>query len=422
MEPEWTYTDSQINIEGLVVAPDGSAVVAGTGKVLLLSQNGSVLAKEPYGEVVAMSRDGFTIVTGYSSVVSSTIYVFKIVKDPSGILSLKKQWESTLPDRINSLSISDNGARIAFSVGGTGIYVYDGKTGKRIGYSKEYSSIITMSGRGNAIAGISMVQGLKAYNPTGTIRKKYDIALPGEPAHLLMDTNGSVVVFNGGPHIIAFNLSSGTEAWERTSASDINMLAMMPSGKYFVAGTENGTVDYYDSNGNLNWTYYSNSGTGSGQAIEAVAMTRDGSKIIAGSSDGKIILLDSDGNLIWKFTTVRDPVRRVTIAADGSLAIAASETTIYAFSTGKQSSQPKSIKTTIKTTSPTVSSAPSSATSPEALTMTPGESISTQHSIIPVTPSITVTEYSIVRTAKQSLLEITAIAALIVTIFLVRSR
>jgi WD40 repeat protein len=398
IEPAWTFADGERKIEALAVAPDGFDVVAGMGRVVLLSQNGTVLAKEPYGDIVTQSRDGSSIVTAYPSTGSSTVYLFKKKTDASGNPTLQKIWEVTTPDEVVSFAVSDNGDRIAFSAGGSsGVHVYDGNTGNRTGYSNEYSSLISMSGNGNTIAGISTVNGLKLYNSSGKssegIIKKYDIPLSGQPNSFLMDTEGSIVVFNDDPYIIAFNLSEGAEFWKSKSSSDVNMLAMTPSGKYIVAGTKNGTIDYYDAKGNLTWTYYSNSGTGSGQAIKAVALTRSGSKIIAGSVDGKILLLDSAGNLLWIYNTGKDTIGKVAIAAEGSLAVAAGDTTIYAFSMGKQSSQSSQ--------------------------RTPRVTVSTQPSVVPETPTISMTEYSIIHTATPSPLEeMICLIALLITVFI----
>jgi WD40 repeat protein len=403
IEPTWTYTDSQVQIADLIVSPDGSAVVAGAGKVVLLSQNGTVLAKEPYGEILAQSRDGSTIVSGYSSVVSSTIYLFKVTKDAAGNPSLQKQWDAILPNRVDSFAVSDKGDRIAFSAGGMGVYVYDGKTGKSLGHSDEYSSIIAISGgRGNTIAGVSTVQGLKIYNPSGTLKKKYDSILAGEPRSLLLDTNGTFIVFNAGPYIIAFNTSKGAEEWKMRSVSDVTMLAMTPSGGHIVAVTTNGTIDLYDMKGNLNWTYFSNSGTGAGQAINAIAVTPNGSKIFAGSADGKLLFLDSAGALLWSYKTGKAPIQKVAIASDGSFAAAASDTFIYAFFTGEM-----------------VSDAMYTVNGIPVQTITPGASLtkvsdtpstwsnaqSTQHPVISEIPTVTLTEYSVIRKTTQSPLD-----------------
>jgi len=414
VEPAWTFTDGERELNGVAVAPDGSSVVVGTGKVVLLAKNGTLLANEPFGEIIAQSGDGSTIVSAYSSSVASTVYLFKKNKDASGHLFLQKIWENTLPDLISSIAISDKGDYIALSAVNKGITVYNGKTGKRLGYSDKYASRIAISARGLTIAGISPSQGLRVYNPQGMSTKKYDITLAGQPNNLLMDASGDKVVFNSGPQIIAFNLSDGSEYWKTRSSGDINKLAMTPTGSNIVAGIENGAIEFYDAEGNLKWTY-SNTGTGTRKAIRSVALTRDGSKIIAGSVDGKVILLDSDGNLTWMYDTAKDPVRLVAIAADGSLAVASTENTLYAFSTESRGTQPN--RKTTSTKIPTVTSEDSSVTSPE-IRSTPGVSISTQQKNIMETPTVTITEYSVIRKATQSPLgEMGCITALIILVF-----
>lgn len=425
VEPAWTFTDSERKFGDIAVAPDGSTVVAGMGRVVLLSQNGTVLAKEPYGEIVAESRDGSSIVSAYSSAGSSTVYLFRKKTDETGSPTLQKIWEATTPDRVVSFAVSDNSDRIAFSTGGgSGVYVYNGTTGNLIGHSNEYSSLVAISGDGNTIAGISAVQGLKVYNfsenflvnsrgdfmnissgelisnSSGDFIKKYIINLSGQPNSFLMDTEGSILVFNAGPNIIAFDISNGTEVWKRKSPSNVNMLAMNPSGSTIVAGTDNGTVDCYDAGGNLNWIYYSNSGTGSGEAIQAVAVARYGTKIVAGSVDGKILLLDSTGRLLWTYHTGKEKINKVAIAADGSLAIAAGDSTIFAFFTDKRSPQRV-----------TVSPQPS---------ISPQQTVSPQESVVRENLTINTTQYAIIRTVTQSPLEgIAGIAALLIVVFFI---
>lgn len=431
VEPAWTFSDENRKINDLAVAPDGSAVVVGMGRVVLLSRNGTVLAKEPYGDVLAQSRDGSTIATAYSSSDSSTVYLFEKQTAAGGYPILQKLWDTVTPDKVVSLAVSDNGERIALSSGGiSGVHVYAGKTGNRVGHSNEYSSLIAISGNGNTIAGISMVQGLKVYNFSGDFIidsrgdfmnissgefknnsrgnfvnistqdfiKKYDTTLSGQPNSFHMDTEGNIVVFNAGPQIIAFDVVKGAELWRRKSTSDVNMLAMTPSGNNIVAGNENGTIENYDSKGNLVWTFYSNSGTGNGQAIKAVSIARNGLKIVAGSVDGKILLLDSAGNLLWTYNTGKDTIRKVAIAADGSLAVAAGDVTLYAFPAVKQSTTRVPVST--------------------RLTVPTERSVIPQQPVVPETQTMNTTEYSVIRKATQSPAEtIIIITALMITAF-----
>jgi|WetSurMetagenome_2_1015567.scaffolds.fasta_scaffold20651_2 WD40 repeat protein len=422
IQPAWTYTEDQAKIEDLVVAPDGSAVVAGAGKVLLLSRNGTVLAKEPFGEIITQSRDGSTIISGYSSVVSTTVYLFKKITDINGNPSLQKQWEATQPNRVSSFAVSEMGDDVAFTNGGTGIYVYDGKNGDRTGYSDEYSSLIAMSAKGNIIAGISTDQGMKVYTSRGGLYQKYDITLAGQPKSFLMNDEGQVVVFDAGPQIIAFNVSNGSEIWKKRSSGDVNMLAMTPPGNLIAAGTENGAIELYDANGTLKWQYNTTSGEGSGHAIKAVALTREGSKIVAGSVDGNIFFLDSAGNLLWTYNTGNAPILKVAIAADGSLAASASENTIYSFDTRQQGTSLGGAVTSSTLPSRTFPSGISSTTIPDT-SDTPDLIRTTPRSAAPDTLTVTQTEYSVIRKATQSPLEgMTAIAALAVVLFLFVAR
>ena len=393
IEPAWTFSGENRKIEDIAVAPDGSAVVAAAGKVLLFSRDGTIFANEPFGDSLAQSQDGSSIVTAYSSTVASTVYLFKKKPGADGNQTLQKMWEAPQTDKVVSFAVSDNGDRIACSTGGKDVFVLDGDTGSRLGNDENFSSRIAISGRGTTIAGIAISQGLKLYNTKGGITKEYDFPLPGQTNSLLVDTDGSIIVFDTGLNIIALNVSNESDTWKRKTSSEVNMLAMTHAGDIIVAGTTNGTVDRYDRKGNSSWSYYSNSGTGSGQAVKAIALTQDASEIIAGSTDGKIILLDDTGTPQWIYTTKNEPIRRVAIAADGSLAVAASDNTIFAFSTGGPRIISKNPVTSIKTPLQTLTSRVRSTIS--SITR-------------PVTPTITMTEYSVIHKATQSPLDETA--------------
>lgn len=413
IEPAWKFSYGDREIGDIAVAPDGSTVVAAAGKVLLLSNNGTQLSNEPFGEIIAQSRDGSTIVSSYSSSVSSTVYLFKKKKDASGNYYLQKQWDATFPQKVLSFAVSDNGDRISFCTVSKGIYVYSGKTGKRLGYSDKFSSLIAISAKGGTISGISLAEGLRVFNYLGTTVKRYTVSMAGQPTSFLMNSNGDMVVFDAGPHIIAFNLKNGTEFWKVRSSGNVNTIDMIPSGSAIAVGTENGIIELYDTEGNLTWKYSHNS-----KAIRSVALTRDGSKIIAGSIDGKILLLDSAGNLSWSYDTQTDSIRQVAIAADGSLAVAAGENLLYAFSTTAQDVPTKGPGTPLKTSTPgnisgyTSAAAQETSNSPKFTSSTPRKTVSES-------PTVTMTEYSIVRKVTQSPVnEIICIAALIVVVFI----
>jgi outer membrane protein assembly factor BamB len=418
IEPTWTVGETGNTIESLVVAPDGSSVVAGAGKVLLFSQDGTLLAKEPFGELIIQTRDGSSIVTAYSSMYSSTIYLFKKVKGEGGKPTLQKVWETNQPDKAVSIAISDTGDRVASAAGGGGVYIFNGKTGSILWHNTtQYSALIAMAAKGSPIAGIFPGEGLKLYSSTLKFPKKFDISVTDTPKSFFVTANGGFAVFNDAQKVVAIGLGNGSELWKRRASGDVNMLAMTPEGDHIVAGTEIGTIDLYDAKGNLTWTYNSAIGTGNGQAIEAVAVTQDASRILAGSFDGKIILLDSAGNPLWIYNTTKDHIRHVAVAADGSLAVASGDNKLYAFSMGgvKSTAKAASFATPLPTTL-SISASPASSESP-GTTMTAPAMLQT---LVTKTPTATITEYSVVRTATKSPLPgITGIASLLIVLFLI---
>lgn len=401
IEPDWKYTDEKITIGDVVVSPDGSSVIAAAGKVLLLSRDGKILAKEPYGETIHQSGNGNIIVSSYSSVVASTMYVFKKTTDVTGIPVLKKQWEITLANKIDDLAVSGKGDRVALTAGGVGVHVYDGDSGNLLGHSDAYSSKIAMSERGNVIAGISFVEGLKLYTSKGALRKKFDVGLVGQTTYFLMGSDGNTVVFNTGPFIMAYNITSGSELWKKRTSGDVSMIAMTPPGNRIIAGTENGAVECYDSNGTLSWIYNSDNSSESGHAVTAVALSGDGSTIIAGTDDGKVLFLGPDGTILGSFDEGQDSIHHVAIASGGSLAVAAGDHTLIGFTSGLQNITTRETMTT----SPLISRTFPSAGYPVGQDVPPPvqtTAIRTPYRVtVPDTPSVTITEYSVIRKATK---------------------
>lgn len=402
IEPDWKFSDEKITIGNVVVSPDGSSVIAATGKVLLLSRDGTILAKEPYGEIISQSGNGNIIVSSYSSVVATTIYVFKKSTDGAGIPVLKKQWETTLANKIDDFAVSGKGDRIALTAGGVGVQVYEGDTGKLVGYSDAYSSQIALSERGNVIAGISFVEGLKIYTSRGALYKKLDVDLAGQTTDFLMGSNGNIVVFNTGPFIMAYNITSGSELWKKRSSGDVTMIAMTPSGNRIIAGTGNGAVECYDINGTLNWVYLIDNSTGSGHAVTAVALSGDGSDIIAGTDYGQVLFLGPDGNLLGLYDEGRHSIHHVAIASDGSLAVAAEEHRMIGFTSWLQNVTPTETMTKTPLITRTFPSAghPVGSEVPSSMETTMIQIPA--RNTVPDTPSVTITEYSVIRKATQS--------------------
>ena len=402
IEPDWKYSDEKITIGDIFISPDGSSVIAAAGKVLLLSRDGTILAKEPYGEIIAQSGNGNIIVSSYSSVVASTVYVFKKSRGSTGTPELKKQWEKTLANRIDDFAVSEKGDRIALVGGGLGVHLYDGESGNLVGFSDSYSSQIAMSDKGNVIAGISFTEGLKLYTSRGGLKKKFDVNLAGQTTDFLMGSDGNIVVFNTGPYLIAYNITGGSELWKKRSSGDIGMIAMTPSGNRIVAGTGNGAVECYDINGTLSWKYRIENSTESGHAVKSVAVTGDGSNIIAGTDDGKILFLGPDGNVLGIYDEGQHSIHHLAIANDSSLAVAAGDHVLLGFTSGLQNIT----QTEAMSKTPLVTRTFPSAGYPAG----PHDSSSIQTTTIytplrvtfPDTPSVTITEYSVIRKATQS--------------------
>jgi len=400
VEPTWTYLYKNGEIGDLIVSPDGSSVIAGAGKVLVFSKNGTLQATEPFGEVLAQTPDGSVIAAIYST----SVLVFGKTIDPTGNPILEKKWETSISEQLVSCSISDNGNRVAVGTFSGEVYIYEGTTGKLLGKSTESSSLIKISPSGTSIAGLSVNQGLKMYSGSnGKFYKQYDITLSELPKEFFITPNDNTFVYNDAQQVTAVSTSDGTQNWRTKATGDVNALVMTSIGDYIVAGTDSGSIDLYTITGNRSWTYQSKSGSGSGQGIEAVAVSSDASRILAGSFDGKIILLDKSGNALWTWNATGNHIWNVAIASDGSLAAAASDTTIYAFSTGGQNTRPTGAVSKSATPVQTSSSKASATSVPRTQgSAEPEKTALPEYTAISATPSVTQTEYSVIRTATQS--------------------
>ncbi len=74
------------------------------------------------------------------------------------------------------------------------------------------------------------------------------------------------------------------------------LVDMTPTGSYIAAGSWDGTIYLFDSNGKLLWNYVAP------EMILSISITPDGRYIVGGSVDS-VYLLKNDGSLLWKKVT-----------------------------------------------------------------------------------------------------------------------
>jgi len=386
-EPVWNYSQPGGEIGGLAISPKGDLIVAGAGKVLFFSRDGTLLAHEPFGSDVRMTGDGkYT-----ASVYSSTIYYFENPL-PSGSPDQQKViklWDFELSEQVSSFDMNRDGTLIAGQTLGKNLFVLNTKTRIARGNTKVADSLIKISG--GSIIGISSGK-IHTYSVSGNLSRTEDVTTNSAPRFLVIPS-GSSVVFSDGQAIRRVNIYNGTERWKRQVSGTVSALSITPGGSLIVAGTETGNIAGFDANGNLSWSYSSNPENRQSAGITCSAVSDKGETIAAGTADGKILFLDSLGELTGSYAA-REYIRHIAISADGSFIVAASDERLYAFSPGSSSSlpvvMPSQTGTPVKnTTTPSPAQPTQTAQSVQATTAAP-----------PLTELPTT--YSVIRTATQS--------------------
>ena len=332
-EPDWNYSQPDGEIGGLAVSPKGDLIVAGAGKVLFFSRDGTLLAQEPFGSDVRMTADGkYT-----ASVYSSTIYYFENPL-PAGSpdqQKVTKLWDFELSEQIYSFDMNRDGSLIAGQTLGKNLFVLNTKTRVARGNTKVTDSVIKISGGG--IIGISAGK-IHTYSTSGNLSRTEDVTTNSVPRFLVIPS-GSSVVFSDGQAIRRVNIYNGTERWKQQVSGAVSALSITPGGSLIVAGTETGNIAGFDADGNLSWSYSSNPENRQSAGITCSAVSDKGETIAAGTADGKILFLDSRGDLTGSYAA-REYIRHIAVSADGSVVAAASDEGLYVFSPGSSPSVP----------------------------------------------------------------------------------
>ena len=146
LEPAWNYSVPGAEIGGVAVSPKGDLIAVGAGKVHFFTRDGTLLAKEAYGNDVRMTSDGnYT-----ASVYFATVYYFKNPK-PGGSpdqQKVTKMWDKELSEQVSSFDMNRDGSLIAGQTIGKNLFVLNTKTRFTGGNTKVIDSVIKISGGG----------------------------------------------------------------------------------------------------------------------------------------------------------------------------------------------------------------------------------------------------------------------------------
>jgi WD40 repeat protein len=384
-EPDWNYSQPNGEIGGLAVSPKGDLIVAGAGKVLFFSRDGTLLAQEPFGSDVRMTADGKYTASFYSS----SIYYFENPL-PAGLPDqqiAKKLWDYELSEQISAFDMNRDGSLIAGQTLVRHLFVLNTRTRVARGNTRVSDSVIKISGAG--IIGVSAGE-IHTYSASANLSRTEDITANSAPRFLVVPS-GSSVVFSDGQAIRRVNIYNGTERWKQQGSGAVSALSVTPGGSLIIAGTETGNIAGFDADGNLSWTYSSNPENRQSAGITCSAVSDKGETVAAGTADGKILFLDSRGNLAGSYAA-REYIRHIAISADGSVAAAASDEELYVFSPGSFPSVPVAPSRTltgtpVRNTTPLPAQTQSDVPSLQATTTAPPTGLPTT---------------SVIRTATQS--------------------
>jgi len=395
IEPAWVYPLNGVEIGNIAVSSDGSTIVVAADQLLFFLKDGTLVKKEPYAQKVVLTPSGRYAVSSFADTLK--FYRSPITTGSPDPRELDKIWESSLPNLIHSIDMTDNGRTIVAATEGNGIYFITTETEKMVSNDTLSNTIIRISHDGSRIVGISADK-IRVYSSNAKVSKNYNPASILEPEFMFLSQTIPLMVYNDGKTIYWFDVNLGEELWQVTAPGYPTSLAMTPSGSFVIVGTENGNIVRYTDKGILNWSYSSNEETILAPGITALAVSKDGARVAAGSSDGKILILDGSGKLVGSYQA-KDPIMSMTISSDGSSVLAADETTIYAFTSGPSSApvsyyqfDPKNL------TQGSQNNSSQNMTTPRNLTINTSPAKTSAARTITELP----TTYSIIRTATQS--------------------
>ncbi|MDD1699924.1 MAG: PQQ-binding-like beta-propeller repeat protein, partial [Methanoregula sp.] len=254
--------------------------------------------------------------------------------------------------------------------------------------------MVKVSPDGSRIVGISQSE-VHSYTLAGLLTHTAALTTFSAPHTALLSLNGTFVIFNDGQAIRCVNSYNGTELWKGQVTGYVTSLSMNPAASAIIAGTETGNIAALNANGNLSWTYAANPEHRQASGITCTALSDNGATIAAGTADGRILFLNARGELTDSWTG-KEYIRYIAMSSDGSTIVAASDHTIYAFTSGA-SSRPQ----------PVTSTSPSGTTpAVQSVLTTVGTQVPVSTTLpmgtIPATITEIPTTWSVIPTATQS--------------------
>lgn len=333
-EPSWEYTAGGEHISSMALSENGSVVAAGTkeGHLVLLNETtGDPLwTRDNPGEVVvALSPDGMTVVSGtqedrFNNKGAARLYYRNGTNG----------WK-IITGSVNGIAISSDTKRVAAGIVNGQVYITDSAG----------TNVTVVPGPPDAIMAREFVMSTDgstgAYIPCNDFKptvvlvnlktqKKTTSELPA--GVLAISGNGSKTIVGfgeGGAGSLTLLDKNGKQLWtNRTDA--ISAVAVSADGSLIAGASGSGL---YILNQTPNETLI----VPSASPLTAVGMSRNGSFLATGAEDGKISFRFRNGSELWNYQVpgfVPERIAGVVISADGSHLVAATDDSLYYFSTG----------------------------------------------------------------------------------------
>ncbi|MGA2919271.1 WD40 repeat domain-containing protein [Methanoregula sp.] len=311
VDPLWTVPAYPgVELSTVALSHDGSTIVAGGDRLIVLSPDGTKLWSAWSGTTVDLSRDGSYIVTSQGP----TVRLFT----RQGTML----WDQSLGDTVTDVSISPDASMIA---AGGGSYVqswYNSGSGLGRNVTETVHDIKLSPVKDQII--VTTAKALRSFN-LSYVPNWYDDSI--SPGIVAISGDGTGIVIPNGNHIRMYH-GSGTLLWDRSfPGGNIISLAYSWDGSTIIAGRDDGTVLALDRDGNLLFT------AKAGVWAMSVGVSDDGSTIATGSIDNQIRVFNRQGTLLGSYKT-QSPIksRSVAVSGDGSLIVAVDLSDVYGFS------------------------------------------------------------------------------------------